>query len=408
MSCISYCNTVFQRVDDLPSLVDATRNHAYITPDNKIYILNADGTGYMQMSTSGGGVTVGLSSEDGSITIVETKDSVTHTFDLKVSDDIINRITALENKPDKDTIYDDSVLETKINDILDKVANLGGSNYTAGTGITISDDGVISLVDTTDDNTTYTAGNGLTLNGTTFNLLYSTDFRLSGNTLDMNPAWLANTLKTNNENLIKVTQVAENTYLDLAGIKKYIDDGDTDYFNRVQYVNPVNAYIPNATTETSYTFNMTSNPRSNKLAHGFLVITIPSYVFSGIYTNTNGDIVDKSATTVSTSSSEKLSFITHVYNDNISGRYFTETIRIPNSDIELTLSGYLSMGTASLTLSNVEFYITTGKLINNVEHKFVGFINNRPSYTRSVDGRTYTFTITHVPKIEFWGLNIAK
>lgn len=132
--CISYCNTVFQRVDDLPSLGDATRNHAYITPDNKIYILNADGTGYMQMSTQGGGVTVGLSSNDGSITIVENKNSVTHTFDIKVSEDIINRIIALEGRKDKDTIYDDSELEAKINDILSRIANLGGV-YTAGRGL---------------------------------------------------------------------------------------------------------------------------------------------------------------------------------------------------------------------------------------------------------------------------------
>lgn len=125
---INYCNTVFQRVDGLPSIGDATRNHAYITPDNKIYILNADGTGYMQMSTDGGGVTVGLSSNDGSITIVETKDSVTHTFDLKVSDDIINRIIALENRPDKDTIYDDRELKDKINDIISKLDTVGGSN----------------------------------------------------------------------------------------------------------------------------------------------------------------------------------------------------------------------------------------------------------------------------------------
>lgn len=135
---ISYCNTVFQRVDDLPSLGDATRNHAYITPDNNIYILNADGTGYMQMSASGGSVTVGLSSKEGSITIVETNDGATRAFDIKVSEDIINRITALENKQDKDTIYDDSVLETKINDILDRITNLGGT-YTAGNGLVLSD-----------------------------------------------------------------------------------------------------------------------------------------------------------------------------------------------------------------------------------------------------------------------------
>lgn len=99
MDCLNFCNTVFKRVDELPSLIDATRNHAYITPDNNIYIINADGTGYMQMSTGGsGGVTVGLSSNDGSITIVETNDGVTNTFDIKVSEEIIQRLTEIGNR----------------------------------------------------------------------------------------------------------------------------------------------------------------------------------------------------------------------------------------------------------------------------------------------------------------------
>lgn len=192
MNCLNYCNTIFQRVDDLPSLVDATRNHAYITPDNKIYIINADGTGYMQMSTSGGGVTVGLSSEDGSITIVETKNSVTHTFDLKVSDDIINRITALENRPDKDTIYDDSVLEAKINDILDRVSRTGN---------------------------TLTAGDGL----------YQED-----NTLNLDLAWLSNYIGTTNEDLLRPVFQNDRIYLDVRPLKTKLQDimdnqsGDND------------------------------------------------------------------------------------------------------------------------------------------------------------------------------------
>lgn len=76
-----------------------------------------------------------------------------------------------------------------------------------------------------DNDTKYTAGKAIAVSGTNvIDLKYSTDFRLtSGNELDMNPAWLATTLKTYNTDLIKVTQVGENTFLDLAGIKRYID-----------------------------------------------------------------------------------------------------------------------------------------------------------------------------------------
>lgn len=52
--CISWCNPVFKRVHELPYLEYATRNHAYITPDNKAYILNEAGDGFIELVASGG------------------------------------------------------------------------------------------------------------------------------------------------------------------------------------------------------------------------------------------------------------------------------------------------------------------------------------------------------------------
>lgn len=77
---VTPCNTVFQKVDELPPLGDATRNHAYILPDNTVWVVNTDGTGFSQLNGGGTG---------------ETYDDT----ELK------NRLDELESKPDNDTKY---------------------------------------------------------------------------------------------------------------------------------------------------------------------------------------------------------------------------------------------------------------------------------------------------------------
>lgn len=136
-------------------------------------------------------------------------------------DELIRRITNVENRTDRDTKY------TAGNGLA-----LTGTTFSADTNTLATKASVDALANrlTTqeskvDKDTKYTAGKAISISGTNvIDLKYSTDFRLtSGNELDMNPAWLATTLKTNNTDLIKVTQVGENTFLDLAGIKRYID-----------------------------------------------------------------------------------------------------------------------------------------------------------------------------------------
>lgn len=176
---ITPCNTVFQKVDELPSLGDATRNHGYILPDNTVWVVNVDGTGFTQLN--GGSVGTGGGSYDDTA--------------------IKERLAALEEKTDNDTIYDDSELRELIQDVADRntmednrlvrienknaeqdaglealedaIAELqngpGTKTYTAGAGITISDDGVISstVVDTdtdTDTRNTYNLTKSAKLN----------------------------------------------------------------------------------------------------------------------------------------------------------------------------------------------------------------------------------------------------
>lgn len=203
---VTPCNTVFQKVDELPPLGDATRNHAYILPDNSVWVVNTDGTGYSQLN--GGGTGGGGSTYDDTELrelIQQLKDRNTIEDNRLTNIENLNakqneRLTAIENKPDDDIDQDDLIplwqeirnlsntdnnLEQRIddvvagagqaafvaNDALDQASQVasdikeinrkieageigGGKTYTAGAGISISDDGVISSVDTDTDTDT--------------------------------------------------------------------------------------------------------------------------------------------------------------------------------------------------------------------------------------------------------------
>lgn len=125
--CISWCNPVFKRVEALPDLDYATRNHAYIMPDNKAYILNESGDGFTELTSTA--TTGGTSYDD---------------------KPLVARVEKLEAKEDKDkqtlTINGTTLSISNGNSVeLPK-----GTTYKAGNGITITEDGTInnSVVDT--------------------------------------------------------------------------------------------------------------------------------------------------------------------------------------------------------------------------------------------------------------------
>lgn len=140
---ISPCNTVFQKVDELPALGDATRNHGYILPDNTVWIVNTEGTGFTQLNGSGAG---------GAYDDTELRGLIQQALDRNTMEDnrLVNienknatqdqRLTALENK---NTEYD-SYFEEVSEAIGELQSQAGGVTYTAGNGISISADNVIS------------------------------------------------------------------------------------------------------------------------------------------------------------------------------------------------------------------------------------------------------------------------
>ena len=371
-----------------PFLMD--RVHAYITPDNVVYVLSHDRTRAIELA--GGKVDIDLSPYALKSDLVEY---------IAGQGIIIKNGVISSNVDFTPVLVKVEAQEGEIANLKIKVTNIEQE-------LAEVRDIATRALNKPDNDTKYSAGNGLSLTDTTFSVKGSNDFRFnSDGSLDMNPSWLATTLTTNNLNLIKVTQVGENTFLDLAGIKKYIDDGDTDTFARTQYVVANNLYIPASSDSFGYTFNLTSNPRTAKLTNATLVITLPSLDVEGIRLEGNRP-VSSGVFSYSSSSDDNLTFQIPLYEDNTSGRSFCETIRFPWKDLELTISGFVSIGATSMNIRNFEAYITTGKLINKVEHKYINLINNAPSYTREVDGFRYRLTLTSIPKIEVWGLNIIK
>lgn len=125
--CISWCNPVFKRVEALPDLDSATRNHAYIMPDNKAYILNESGDGFTELTSTA--TTGGTSYDD---------------------KPLVARVEKLEAKEDKDkqtlTLNGTTLSISNGN----SVEIPKGTTYKAGNGITITEDGTInnSVVDT--------------------------------------------------------------------------------------------------------------------------------------------------------------------------------------------------------------------------------------------------------------------
>lgn len=154
-SCLP-CNAIWRPVETLPSLDEASRNHAYVLPDNSIWVLNHDSTGFVTADKS----SIMVKSEDNSIVI--TKDGL--VYNLELNTDIIERLKQsidLSNKQDKLTAgtnisIDDNVISSTVQpyddtDIKNRVALLENKPenvvYTAGDGIEISSNNVISAVE---------------------------------------------------------------------------------------------------------------------------------------------------------------------------------------------------------------------------------------------------------------------
>ena len=156
--CISWCNPVFKRVEALPDLDYATRNHAYIMPDNKAYILNENGDGFTELTSTA--TTGGTSYDD---------------------KPLVARVEKLEAKEDRDTVYDDTELKKRVSALETKEDSDKQTLTLSGTTLSISNGNSVEIP----KGTTYKAGNGITIteDGTINNSVVDTNtkYRLKYN-----------------------------------------------------------------------------------------------------------------------------------------------------------------------------------------------------------------------------------
>lgn len=159
-------------------------------PDNTVWVVNSDGTGFTELNGGAGGASYDDTAIKERLDALEEKTDNDTIYDDTA---IKERLDSLEGKVDNDTIYDDSELRDLIQGVADRntmednrLVRIENKNadqdaslealedaitelqnkpepetktYTAGAGIAISDDGVISnlVVDTdTDTKNTYT------------------------------------------------------------------------------------------------------------------------------------------------------------------------------------------------------------------------------------------------------------
>lgn len=127
----SPCNTIWKQVEKLPSLDEASRNHAYILPDNSIWVLNHDGTEFVTADRTN----LDITSPDNSITI--TKNGV--SYQLKVNENLLNDLVEkidLSTKQDKLAAGENVTIN---NNVISAIVP-EQKNYKAGDGVVISND----------------------------------------------------------------------------------------------------------------------------------------------------------------------------------------------------------------------------------------------------------------------------
>ena len=161
-----------------PFLMD--RNHAYIDPNNIIYVLSRDRVRAIKITTSEGNIDLSpyALKEELASKISELTTKLTEGLEgAKYFEGEGIRI-------DEDNRIHSTVTLTEVNQRLDSLEQVDTSPYKAGTGIEITPDltikstvdvsGLDSRVQTLeekeDKDTTYTAGAGLQLNGTEFSV----------------------------------------------------------------------------------------------------------------------------------------------------------------------------------------------------------------------------------------------
>lgn len=336
-------------------------------------------------------LTIEESIEDNKITVGDGLTNINNSVKVdfavvptrELVDELDNRVHNLENKPDNDTKY----LAGNGLTLNDKTFSVDMTKLVSKETVDDINRRLSAQESKVDNDTTYSSGKGVTVN--------------LDKTLDVNLDWLTGTLKTNNEDLIKTKRVGQSIYLDLKGIKSYIDSSKTTY--RKGFIPPKNRYLPSSITNSEYTYNLEGIPRTNKELYSSLVISIPNSTVGGV------KVLNDTIQSSGISSRNNYAFDIPLTLKNTTSTTFSDRLRFSSSDIELEISGTVQVMSTTITISNLEVFVVVGKLLNSVKYISISdFLTKSIDINENINGYNYKFKSNGLPGVELLVNNIKE
>ena len=384
-----------------PFLMD--RNHAYIDPNNIIYVLSRDRVRAIKITTSEGNIDL-------------SPYALKEELASKISELTTKLAEGLEGakyfegegiRIDEDNRIHSTVTLTEVNQRLDSLEQVDTSPYKAGTGIEITPDLTIkSTVDVSgldsrvqdleeqeDKDTKYTAGAGLQLNGTEFSV-NPNDLPGADQLVDLNT---------------RVTSLENDT------------DADTKYTagTGIQ-ISPDNVIssdvtIPYLDNKLKLTRSKVSkvilSPFVNSkgtLANGFVTYKLSETLIRDDYNSLyirifpTGYVLNGNGTTDS-STSVSLEFTVPLFEPTFTlhSKSYSQT-----TDIEVEAMLICNLGSTNITFTHSKLVVTLGKysgspiVLTSPGRHFMGVPN---VYSGTINGVNYSLTTDNYPQITFIG-----
>lgn len=312
-------------------------------------------------------------------------------------DNVINRLLVQEAKRDNNTTY--TIMKENSNIVLqgsDGSRSVVVDNAGANVSLTPIYTRLTALENKQDRDTTYTAGRGIAISNNTISIDTSmkrygiNDGGTLGEIYTPSGVYSFRTAGPQDPERHDYlpsfdTDGRSELRLNFTSLKGYIDKGDRLILTELNRTD--NKY--NAVEDIGETikYAVSGKRRDNKSVDTYAQVQF-TYNATGVDDNNAGIVGSKHSGTSS------------FFIDLSKGRKsFYETIRIPHIDLELTLHGDIEFIGTNLCFYDCRCLVTTGKLINKVEYKEIKFINNQVSFSRNIDGRSYTLAAVGKPKI---------
>ena len=405
-----------------PFLMD--RNHAYIDPNNIIYVLSHDRTRAIKITTSEGNIDLSpyALKEELASKISELTTKLTEGLEgAKYFEGEGIRI-------DEDNRIHSTVTLTEVNQRLDSLEQVDTSPYKAGTGIEITSDltinstvdvsGLDSRVQTLeekeDKDTKYTAGAGLQLNGTEFSVnpndlpgtaqLVDLNTRVTAleNDTDENTTYTAGTnVQISPSNVISATDTkyTAGTGIQISNSNVISSDVTIPYLdNKLKLTRSKVAKVilsPSANSKGtlsngSVTYKLSETLIRDDYNSLYIRIYPTGYVLNG-----NG--------TTDSMSSVSLEFTVPLFETKFTlhSKAYSQT-----TDIEVEAMLICDLGSTNITFTHSKLVVTLGKYSGSpivLTSPGIHFLGVPNSYSGTIKGVNYSLTTNNYPQIVFIG-----